>query len=242
MAKYFDYMKKFGRPLNNHSLGPEMIIIKTKLDNIRTETILRPLSKTDYTGINGGFFAADSYDEPPTEGRSIAYNEFDEGDKVTYKGRTLPEIYEYNGTAKNQKSRKTAVLYEKKGTIKADYMYARNLDDVKARYDNITNVIGGTSFAESDWSPLAYQLPTYRTIFAWDDTNAYLIAFTDPVTVPHAKQSIEFIGLDPKNAIVLDGSGSTSIQVYDDGNRKKNYCFYGEDRYLFNIVRVKKDY
>ncbi|MDA5108918.1 hypothetical protein O3V59_11150 [Brevibacillus thermoruber] len=31
MAKYFDYMKKFGRPLNNHSLGPEMIIIKTKL-------------------------------------------------------------------------------------------------------------------------------------------------------------------------------------------------------------------
>ncbi|MNW32157.1 hypothetical protein D3C74_90920 [compost metagenome] len=36
----------------------EQNIIKTSLSNIKTETILQPVNKTAYVGINGGFFEA----------------------------------------------------------------------------------------------------------------------------------------------------------------------------------------
>ncbi|RNB55050.1 hypothetical protein EDM57_15560 [Brevibacillus gelatini] len=246
MPRYYEYFTMEGAPgAGGTTWGPRLLTIKTKLDNIRTETILRPLSTTTETGINGGFFAADDgYDEPPTQGRSICYNKYDDGDEVTYSGRTLPEIYEYNGTSSNQKSRKTAVIYEdSNGNTKAAYMYARNLDDVLDRYDNVTNVIGGTSFNSADWSTTAYYGPAPRTVFAWKGSYAYLIVVPDAISVPWLKESLEYVGLDPTNAIVLDGSGSSCIQVHDDDNGlDEDFSFYGEDRHLFNIIRVNKDY
>jgi len=224
--------------------GPRMKIIKTKLDNIRTKTILRPLSTTSDTGINGGFFEADyGYDDPPTKGNSICWNKYDDGDEVTYEGRTLPEIYKYNGTSTNQISRKTAVIYEDGSTTKAAYMYARKLSDCLDRYPTATNVIGGISFNETDWSSLAYYGPAPRTVFAWDDNYGYLICVPDAISVPTLKASIEHIGLRTTRAIVLDGSGSSCIQVDDDDDGlDSDFSFYGENRYLFNAIIVNKDY
>jgi len=243
MPRYYDYYTVEGYTTPT-TAGPRMKVIKTKLDNIRTETILRPLSETKDTGINGGFFEADEgYDAPPTKGNSICWNKYDEGDEVTYEGRTLNEIYKYNGTSSKQISRKTAVIYEDGNKTKAAYMYARKLSDVLDRYPEATNVIGGISFNSNDWSTLAYHGPAPRTVFAWDDEYAYLICVPDAISVPNLKESIEHIGLSPTDAIVLDGSGSSCIQVHDDDDGlDKKFSFYGENRYLFNIIRVNKDY
>ncbi|MFS0917725.1 hypothetical protein [Brevibacillus sp. 179-C 1.1 NHS] len=245
MPKNYEYFTQEGAPIFGGYSGPRMLTIKTKLDNIRTKTMLRPLSTTKETGINGGFFAADDgYHSPPTAGRSICYNKFDEGDEVTYEIRTLKEIYKYNGKSSNPKSRKTAVIYEdSNGNTKAAYMYATKLSEVLDRYSTATNVIGGTSFNASDWSDTAFYGPTPRTVFAWKGSYAYLIVVPDAINVPQLKDSLEHVGLDPTNAIVLDGSGSSSIQVHDDDRGlDTDFSFYGEDRYLFNIIRVNKDY
>jgi exopolysaccharide biosynthesis protein len=193
-------------------------------------------------GINGGFFAATDYNQPPTSGRSIAYNADDVGESVSYEGRTLAKNYNYNGTSTTPVSRKTAVIYkDSANNTKVQHVYATSIWDVLNNFNNVQTIIGGTSFTQSDWSSTAYNGPTQRTVFAWrSDGNAYLIITPDAINIPQLRESIEWIGLSPTDAIVLDGSGSSSMRV--QVNNSFNESFYGEDRYVFNMIRLINAY
>ncbi|SFS49585.1 phosphodiester glycosidase family protein [Paenibacillus sp. 453mf] len=243
MAVHYSYSQKLGSPPPFAAYGPRMQIIKTHLSNIKSETILRPISTTSYMGINGGFFrpvSDDAYNVPPAQGSSIAYCPEDENKTVSYQGRTLARNYNYNGNSStNPIARKTMVVYtNSSGSTKAAYVYAATLGEVTSRFSNIKTVIGGNSFASADWSPTVYNLPAPRTAIAWDSSdNAHLIVVPDAINIPLLKSSIEYIGLNPENAVVLDGSGSSSLRVQVDGSYSKS--FYGENRHIFNMIRLR---
>jgi len=245
MPDHFEYLEKPGVQPEFASVPIQLMMIKTKIDNVQSKTILKPLKETGLTGINGGFFEADEgYNEPPTRGASIIYERSDVGDEVTNEGRTLPKNYDYNGSPSNPKSRKTMVIYKDDvGEYGIAYMYARTVDDVLDRYETngakVYTVVGGTSFNESDWSSTAYNLPTPRTCVAWKGNYVYLIIARHAITIPQLRESLEMNNLSATNAIVLDGSGSTAMQTIINGSRSKS--FYGQNRYLYNAVCLRRN-
>ncbi|WP_459195699.1 phosphodiester glycosidase family protein [Wukongibacter baidiensis] len=215
-------------------------IIKTDLDNIETETILRPISDTSYTGINGGFFAAgNGYDNPPTGSSSICYNKYDKGKTVKVEGVRHPAISEYNKSDSGTASKKTMIIYKDGSRTKATYRYVEEVDDVlsQTRFRDSINIIGGTDYNKSSWSTKAYYGPVDRTVIAWEGNDVYLIT-VDSVNIPSLKSVVERLGLDPVDSVILDGSGSTCMQVEVNGRLRD----YGGDRYIYNMIRLKKDY
>lgn len=221
----------------------EQNIIKTSLSNIKTETILRPVNKTAYVGINGGFFeATDGYSSPPTGGASIVYVAGEENQTVTYKGRTLSKNYMSNTSVNgNEISRKSAVFYrDMNGNLRARHLYIKNVNEVYQYYPKsiVEMVIGGNDYNLESWGgssikgELGYYLPINRTILAWKNNDAYLIAGHG--SVPFMRDIMDDLGLDAVDSIMLDGSGSTQMQV---GSPLKNPI--DSDRYVYNMIRLK---
>lgn len=94
-----------------------------------------------------------------------------------------------------------------------------------------TQIIGGTDFSSDSCRGLAYNVPTNRTVLAWDNTYVYLIVTEIPQSIPSLKNYIKALGLNTTNSIVLDGSGSTSMQC-------KQFTKKGKKRYIFNMIRL----
>lgn len=221
----------------------ELHIIKTSLSNIKSETILRPLNKTSYVGINGGFFeATQGYDSPPTGGSSIIYVRGEENQTVTYEGRTLKKNYLSNTSINgNEISRKTAVFYrDMNGSLKAAHLYVKNVNEVYSYYPKsiVEMVIGGNDYNLESWGgssikgELGYYLPIQRSVLAWKNNDAYLIAGSG--SVPFMRDIMDNLGLNAVNSIMLDGSGSTQMQI---DNPRRNPV--NSNRYVYNMIRVK---
>ncbi|KQY86758.1 hypothetical protein ASD24_27330 [Paenibacillus sp. Root52] len=220
----------------------EQHVIKTSLSNIKSETVLRPLNKTSHVGINGGFFeATQGYSSPPTGGASIIYVKGEENQTVTYEGRTLKKNYLSNTSVSgNEISRKTAVFYkDMNGSLRATHLYVKNLNEVYAYYPKSTveMVIGGNDYNLENWGgssikgELGYYLSIPRTILAWKNNDAYLIAGQG--SVPFMRDIMDDLGLNAVNSIMLDGSGSTQMQI---NNPKRNPV--NSSRYVYNMIRV----
>ncbi|MBR7554739.1 hypothetical protein ACFFJI_09345 [Allobacillus sp. GCM10007491] len=202
-------------------------MIETPLNNIKTETINKPISQTNYSGINGGFFVG-NYTSPPKRGDSIAWSYNDQG---------TGENHNYNGSASKQESRKTFVVYQEGNFYFGDTMNAKNITEVKNKFPQVREAIGGIGLESSDWgSDLAYYGPSQRTFMAFDETSkrfGYLIISPERINIPAVKSILLQIGLDSKNAVVLDGSGSTALSIPE-------YKFFGENRYIFNMIRLRR--
>ncbi|OXS72958.1 hypothetical protein [Domibacillus enclensis] len=213
-------------------------VIRTGINNIRTETILKPLSQTDFTGINGGFFTGPSYNQPPTEGRSIAFHIEDAG-KLTPGSTSVYRNWNYNGSSTDYKRQKTLILRNNNGTILPHYQYVAKANDVLNQYDNVRQIIGGRDYNPENWGSDSYSLPLPRTILAWTATQAYLMVSTG-VSIPDLKKTMELMGsgITPINSIVLDGSGSSCMQVTSDSD----FNLRGGNRYLFNCIRLARNF
>jgi hypothetical protein len=243
MATHYGYKKRY---LYYGQDPHEFRIIDTELSNIKSETILRPINDTTYMGINGGYFDADNgYHSPPTGGKSIAYCPEDVGETVTYGGQTLVKNHHYNGDYFNQVSRKTMAVYSNGSSIVAGAMYAKDKDQVLNYFSNVKTIIGGNDFNESSYSSNAWNLPIPRTVIAWVGTRVHLIICTSGITMPILKEAIEELGFSLFNAVNLDGSGSTSMRVKANGTFSESFDghdAYDDNRYLFNIIRLKNAY
>ncbi|ODG91544.1 hypothetical protein BED47_07785 [Gottfriedia luciferensis] len=226
MATNYKYSKELmvmGRPTFH--------VIKTKISNICTETICRPLTDTSYYGINGGFFESSNYNNIPTGSRSICVDITEKNVNLTVKGKKFAKNYNYNGTSSKSISRKTAVIYTSSGKKKIASMYAKQSKDIISKYPTYTQIIGGTDYSSDSWGGIAYNIPTNRTVLAWDNTYVYLIVTEIQQSIPSLKNYIKALGLNPTNSIVLDGSGSTSMQC-------KEFTKKGKERYIFNMIRL----
>lgn len=216
-------------------------VITTPINNIRTETILKPVVDTNYTGINGGFYQSDNgYQNPPTRGSSIAWHIDDIGE-VAPGNSSLYKNHIYNEGAADQTLRKTMYLYtDVGGNIQADWMYARNRDEVLNNTSGVRQIIGGNDYNSESWGgPISgYNASLHRTALAWDSTNAYLIVSTTSLTIPKLKESLEQMQYNPVNSIVLDGSGSSSMNVTTDSS----YNVPNDERYVFNMIRLARDF
>lgn len=226
------------------SIG-EQHVIKTSLSNIKTETVLSPVRNTSYVGVNGGFFeASDGYTKPPTKGASIAYSAVDENSSVTYQGRTLKKNYLSNTSVNgNEISRKTAVFYrDMNGSLRATHLYVKNVNEVYQYYPKRTveMIIGGNDYNLENWGgssikgEVGYYLPIARTVLAWKNNDAYLIAGSG--SVPFMKGIMDDMGLNAVDSIMLDGSGSTQMQIYQNNKWSSPV---DSDRYVFNMIRLK---
>ncbi|WP_088011269.1 phosphodiester glycosidase family protein [Gottfriedia acidiceleris] len=210
---------------------PTLHVIKTKISNICTETICRPLADTSYFGINGGFFSSSNYKDTPTSSRSICVDRTENNVNLVVKGKKIAKNYHYNGTSSNSISRKTAVIYTSGGKKKMTYMYAKQSKDIITKYPTYSQIIGGNDYSLDAWGAKAYHAPLSRTVLAWDNSNAYLIVTDIPQTIPSLKNYIKHLGLSTTNSIVLDGSGSTSMKC-------KEFTKNGDKRYIFNMIRI----
>jgi hypothetical protein len=72
---------------------------------------------------------------------------------------------------------------------------------------------------------------------AWSAPYAYLIVTDNLVstTIPDLKSYVEQLRLDPRNSIVLDGFGSSSMKCAE-------YEKKGESRHIFNMIRLINAY
>lgn len=115
---------------------PTLHVIKTKISNICTETICKPLTDTSYYGINGGFFESSNYNDIPKGSRSICVDIAENNVNLTIKGKKFAKNYNYNGTSTKSISRKTTVIYTSSGKKKMAYMYAKQRKDIVYIYSN----------------------------------------------------------------------------------------------------------
>lgn len=113
------------------------------------------------------------------------------------------------------------IIYEDDGQTKAVYRYVDDVDEIlsQSRFRNSTNIIGGTDYIKSSWSTKAYYAPISRTVIAYKDNKAYLITVLNS-TIPLLKPVLEELDLDSVDSVILDGSGSTCMQVKVDERRK----------------------
>ncbi|MFP3669881.1 hypothetical protein SB717_32745 [Priestia sp. SIMBA_032] len=228
MATNYKYSKELW--LNGR---PQLHVIKTKISNICTETICKPLTDTSYYGINGAFFDSRDYHKTPNASRAICVDTGESGKKITVGGKTFYKNYNYNNTSSNPISRKTAVIYTVSGTKKMTSMYAKTRDNVAAKYPKYNQIIGGMDYSSKAWGTKAYSAPTQRTVLAWSGSYAYLIVTEVAMSIPGLKKAVEQLGLNSANSIVLDGSGSTSMKC-------KEFVKKGDKRHIFNMVRLFK--
>lgn len=212
-------------------------IIKTPIDNIRTEVIRKRVSKTNYTGVNGGFLKL-KYDEETKkifkmESRNISYysGAIDGLTNGLTDGST--ENYEYNGTRGNPYSWPTFVTYYDKDLrkTKAEIIHdTTSMDEIKNKHFKnrpnhvIINAIGGKSYEKDHWgnsefgkeTSYSYK-PARRTVLGYKEEEgtvyAYLMVTDSDTTVENLKEDVKKLGFNKDNSIVLDGSGSTSMRV-----------------------------
>ncbi|MEH6986113.1 hypothetical protein, partial [Priestia megaterium] len=129
-------------------------VIKTPIDNILTEVIKKPVSETNYIGINGGYYvpsAPERKDYKKVKPCSMTY--FNPG------GSTIG--YNYNGCPGKERSLPTFVTYYDKNLkkTKAEIISAKSIDDINNHFKNldknnhshhsnqvIINAIGGKGF------------------------------------------------------------------------------------------------
>lgn len=79
-------------------------IIKTPIDNIRTEVIKKPVNKTRYIGINGGFYT-------PSWSPFKDYDEYETCSMTYYNTNGLTDGYNFNGCPDKHRSLPTFVTY-----------------------------------------------------------------------------------------------------------------------------------
>ncbi|PEC23641.1 hypothetical protein [Bacillus cereus] len=222
-------------------IGDEKVIfsiIKTPIDNIRTEVIRKPISETNYIGINGGYYAP-SYDS------SIDYDEY-KPCSISYYNPNENELEKdapnknsmFNRSSKNSPSvsRPTLVTYydKKLQKTKAEIISANSMKQINDHFKNldnndhhhdysnqvIINAIGGKGYDIEHFGNKkdSYSEDTLRrTVLAYREENgtvyAYLIVTKSFVTVERLKLHVEKLGFKENENIMLDASGSTSMRV-----------------------------
>lgn len=222
----------------SHS-GLKFHVIKTRLDNIETQTILRPVANTSYTGINGGFFddTSGDYSKPPSSGSSICYNFEDVGKYVTVNGITRIANFHENQNNDKPVPQRSLIIYRSGGTVKSAI---KNLTHVKEAFSiygesNILNVIGGISPNITTGSA-AY--PVKKAAISAVGNYAYLIYCTAASQVSFNVALEAGLGLgagiDISNTVMLDGSNSACLKV-----GTKYYGSSIEKRYIYNMIRVR---
>lgn len=215
---------------------PGVHIIKTPLSNICTETICRPLTDTSFYGINGGFYNTKDYDNTPESSSSICVDVNEIGNTIRVNGKTFSKNHNYNLNASgNKTAKKTMVIYKDAitGLYRATYRFTDSRYTISNEFPNFEQIIGGTTYTLEAWGTKAYYAPLPRTVLAWKGSYAYLIVTDIPKTIPDLKNVVEQLGLSPSDSIVLDGSGSTSMQC-------KEFTKKGGERHIFNMIRLKK--
>ncbi|MEK4438983.1 phosphodiester glycosidase family protein [Paenibacillus sp. FSL K6-2862] len=216
------------RKFNQFGADYEYAVLRTDLSRVKPEIINAQMKTKPHIGVNGGFFhSTDDYKSPPAGLRAISW----------WKGDS--NSYRYNGTATNQLSRKTFVAYrDSSNLIRGTHMYAKNLDEVLANYPTATAVIGGNDY--NDWG-LDGTFATWRTAFVWDNSYRYgymIVTQNKTVNIGTLKTHIEAMGFDPVNSIVLDGSGSSTMRVVENGAVKLYSSQKDHVRYIGNMIRV----
>jgi hypothetical protein len=215
-------------------------IISTNLKNIKTETVLRPLNRLSYTGINGGFFDADNgYWKPPTSGSSICYTKGLDGQMAEYEGVSRVKNFHENQYYNDGVYRKTMFIYNTSdGRVSAAYDYVKHIDELRGKFD-VLYAIGGTDYNEASWGSSYYE-SVDRTVLAWskpvvgEEITAYLIQVQN-VTIPELKVVMGNRNLDPVYSVILDCGGSSGMQLWEDGIFRETSI---QDRYLYNVVRL----
>lgn len=218
------------------TIGDEEVvfsIIKTPVSNIRTEVIKKPVSRTNYVGINGGF----NYQTSGTvEGRSISYY----NPAMVTDGSN--EVHDCNmRSAGKEVPLPTFVTYYDKDLkiTKAEVISAKCMKDINNHFKNtktknndneddhhhhsnqiIINAIGGKGYDKKQWGDGKEDYSGHtlrRTILAYKEENgtvyAYLIITKSFVTVERLKLHVAKLGFKEEEHIVLDGSGSTSMRA-----------------------------
>ncbi|QTL52624.1 hypothetical protein [Priestia aryabhattai] len=241
-------------------------IIKTPVDNIKTEVIKKPVSETKYIGINGGFYAPSydsSIDYDEYRPCSISYynpNDYNPNENELEK-EDLNKNSMFNRSSKNGPpvSRPTLVTYydKKLRKTKAEIIPAesmkkindhfKNLDETDHYHDYsnqvIINAIGGKGYnikhfrnSKKDYSENTLR----RTVLAYREENgtvyAYLMVTKSFVTVERLKLHVKKLGFKENESILLDGSGSTSMQAELNGEPYVDTGTEGDGSVLSNIA------
>lgn len=229
----------------------KLYILKTPIENIKTEVIKKRLSDTNYTGINGGFLKL-KYEEKKYKisPRNISYFKGDE------------EGYDYNYVKSDQRSWSTFITYydKKLQQTRAKIRDVKSMGEVKKHFKShqeIINAIGGKGYKLDHWgtgnilskSFYYFVTPSRRTALGFKEEGekiyAYLIISKYNLTVGNMEGMLEELGFDENNSIMLDGSGSTSMQVY---RNDKELLFQDKgseplsnevgNRYIYNMIRL----
>lgn len=243
-------------------------IIKTPVNNIQTEVIMKPVSETNYIGINGGF---NHQGNGKVEPRSISYNGSSKGHN--YNSKEDPET-----KPESIVSLPTFVTYFDKDLQKtrAEIISVKSMDDINNHFKNqddnpnqkhnhnsnqiIINAIGGKGYTKKHFGndQKDYSLAELRrTVLAYKEEQgtvyAYLIITKSFVTVENLKLHVEKLGFTENENIVLDGSGSTSMRVrkpngellVDVGTENwgldnfiLNFFTSDANRKVYNMIRV----
>lgn len=229
--------------------GSDFRIIKTHVSNLRSETIKKPISSTSYYGINGGVFnSPNGYSAPPTQGLAISWNKDDTSSTTT------------TSNANGGKSRGTLFTYFESGMTKAGITRCTNITDLKSKVGNIDFrcIVGGGDFAlniasDSTWNSSIFEAEAWSTQadypFVPDPRRAgigikvengnwysYLAISKSNAKLYDLRQLFKDLGCF--NAIHLDGSGSSQMQVFANGGLITDRGS-DPDRYIWNMVRLK---
>lgn len=223
-------------------------VICTNIENIKTETVLRPLCRLGATGVNGGFFDAENligfpnYMKPPTSGSSICYTKGLDGHMAEYEGVRRVKNFHENQVGDVAVAKKTMFIYNAYGgRVSVAYDYVKHIDELRNRFD-VLYAIGGTDYNRNSWGE-GYEKRKNRTVIAWIkpvvgvQTQVYLIQ-VEHVTIPELKVAMKHMNLDPVYSVIMDCGGSSGIQ-YHEGGKMINTSF--QNRYLYNIVRLIKE-
>lgn len=249
-------LKVYGYKNPEDRSGSEIIAtaIETRVENIQTETVLKPLKDTGAIGINGGFFDSEkmlgplpNYWKPPSSGSSICYTKGLDGQMAECEGIKRSKNFHENQFKDVPVSRKTMFIYdthEHGGRISIAFRYAKHIDELKENWD-VLYAVGGNDYNESSWGS-NYNERDDRTVVAWTKpkvgvpTYVYLFQ-VDNITIPELKVFIKStnLDLDPFNSVIMDCGGSSSIQYH---NNKGKLVHTGiQNRYLYNIVSLIKE-
>ncbi|MCP1122722.1 hypothetical protein NKR74_05095 [Bacillus sp. 3103sda1] len=272
-------------------------VIKTPIDNIRTEVIRKPVSETNYIGINGGYYNP-SYDPVKYDPSNDDYV-YKPCSMTYYNPRGLTDGstdgYDFNGCSGKHLSRPTFVTYYDKDLkkTKAEIIDAKSIDEIKNHFENldkndhqhhsnqvIINAIGGKGFDPehiglypitwedfSSWESFkqkftleyfnnqmqfSFPLPVRRTVLGFQEEDgtiyAYLMITLEGVSIKGMETRLKELGFDKNNIILLDGSGSSSMRVYDkkindwvvDIGTEPSFSnsIPNANRYAYNMIRL----
>ncbi|WP_176702331.1 phosphodiester glycosidase family protein [Paenibacillus sp. Mc5Re-14] len=216
-------------------------VIITPASNIQNKNIRsRITQQTDY-GINGGFFYPISTTKPPTQGLSIAV--------------TPNNTHDIKANAK-ENSRGTAFIFTESNKTKIGITRTSSVTDLKKQMGTTIkykSIISGGSLSlkneEEVWlkelkeienfdlnGTLRYTESIGRTGLGFKVVNniwqVYLVVHEN-ATLKQLRNY--FIKQDCFEAILLDGGGSSGIQVK---NSAGTMVKYEQTRYIYNMVKL----